>query len=466
MKRRKRNIIITIAVGAVVFAAVVAYLEREDTTGIDTPAWWLERAVRELESSPEDGYYYIQVLRVYARAGDIKQAFAAVEKMTSAAQPSLVRQALNSVRSLLRDIGIGSLRITSRIIPSKPDCLSAIAIVQAEQGDIEGAKTTAEHLGTGQGDQDWAEGVLAQTYAAIAKAQARKGDFDGAMETAKRLRDDYSPPPTNARSELIATLHAMEGDAAAAQVTISAIELPSQWMLRDIAVILAKRGDEENYQTFIRLAEQAVVRIPQAKQENVLMIRSSGQAGAGDLSGASATIEKIVDANSRLALCTDRGWRCERMRNRKLSDMYYRLAADAAETAERTSEALSNLAHAYAGLGDTEAALAAAKEITEGSDLSNANCHIAIAFAQKGDFDRAKAYAKSVEHPPWTWWGRREIARQLAMAGQRLELLKWIKSLPTPYDRACAYVNAAEGIIEKNNEAKTSDGTAKEQETE
>jgi len=445
MKRRKRIIAIAI-VFVLAGIAETIYFTRRNPAGIETPEWWLAGAMREFESATGNACWRL-IVEAYVRAGNVEQAKAAVERIISNRPPSRVSQVMDSARDLLSDVGIGSPTPVGRQSFSKADLLAAIARVQARNGDIRGALATAEEV-VASGAQAW---HLVGTYSAIARAQARAGDYDKAMETAKNLREDYPQYGNNNRSQLIAILHAEKGDVAAARATLEAIEspsYPSYYALRNIAIILGKRGDRENYQTFIRLTEESLSRRAGSKPRWVLTNVSRTQARAGDLEGASATMDRIVDAEVRLTECAELGWWFDAVGNREVSQMYYRLAVDIAEKNEITPETAAWVANAHAALGNIEAAMAVAEGITDAAQESYANHSIAVALAKVGDFEAAKACAEKIMRVRMLM-AYRQIAKVLAKADRLSELLTWIGGLPTPQERAHAYIGAAQGIIEK-----------------
>jgi len=443
MKRRKHIIVIFIVLVLVGIGEAI-YLKRRNPARIETAEWWLARAMREFESDRTNACYRL-IMETYAKAGNVEQAVATIEKIASDGQPSGVTQVIDSARDLLSDIGIGSRRRVGRQPLSKADLLATIARIQARNGDFEGALATAEEV-VASGPQDW---HLVRTYRAIARAQARAGDYDSAMQTAKSLREDYPQHARNVRSELIAILHAEKGDVAAARATIDAIESPSFQAVGSIAIILGKRGDRENYQTFMHLTEEGLSRRAGDNRRWLIANVSRTQAKAGDLAGASATMERIVDTNGRLIECVELGWWFAAVGNRKVSQMYYRLAADIAERIETTPEIAAVIADAHAGVGNIEAAMAVAEGITDATQRSRADHSIALALAEAGDFEGAQAHAERITDVR-TLTAYRRIAKLQARAGRLSELLRWIAGLPTPAARGPAHIGAAEGIVDKN----------------
>lgn len=111
--------------------------------------------------------------------------------------------------------------------------------------------------------------------------------------------------------------------------------------------------------------------------------------------------------------------------------------------------------------------IAAAKATADGNPDARDWLYGAIAEvqAEAGDIDGAMDTINCIAEGFHKSFAYQKISFILAKAGKLPELFDWAENLPTPYERTWAYIGAAEGIIEKNNEAKNSKAKAKEQTT-
>ena len=412
MKKRKWLIVAGCA-AAVAAAAIILLPAKKAPPAIDTPAYWLDRAEREVESiSNERGLktvWLAEIVKARVEGGDVDGALASGYVLK--ATPGVFSRAADAVRDILANIGIARRR-APRQQPAMNEArlLAFIARAQARRGDIRGAEATVAKAALAPGDDyrlDWA-------YGEIAKAQYRAGDLAGAKATTKLVRG----------GRMLAHLHAEAGDIDAARAAAEAIDGTERfWTCGEVAAIFARRGNKQGYETFIRLLEDEAEKDPKTAGDKDVVNRflSLAYARAGDMQGAKAAIERIANPG-RLHECCLAAWLCHQDGDEQAARFYFQTVLDQAQKAGKDSHVQWAIAKARAGLGDIEGAIAIAEQIPQKEVLA------------------AEA--------------RVEIAIAMAAAGRFADLDKWISRMPAADDRARACAYAALEMIRKEAEAK------------
>ena len=413
MKKGKWIIVAAGCAAAVAAAVIILLPAKKAPPGIDTSAYWLDRAEREVESisgKSAAGWRFLDIAEVRAEAGDVEGAMAMRQSVVEA-EPGFLCRAADTARDILADIGIAKPRAPRQYSGvTENHFLASIAVAQARRGDIRGAEATAAKAAAGAED-DYYQVLV---YTEIAKAQYRAGDLAGAKATTKLVRG----------GRMLAHLHAEAGDIDAARAAAEAIDGTERfWTCGEVAAIFARRGNKQGYETFIRLLEDEAEKDPKTAGDKDVVNRflSLAYARAGDMQGAKAAIERIANPG-RLHECCLAAWLCHQDGDEQAARFYFQTVLDQAQKAGKDSHVQWAIAKARAGLGDIEGAIAIAEQIPQ----------------------------KEV----WAAEARVEIAIAMAAAGRFADLDKWISRMPAADDRARACAYAALEMIRKEAEAK------------
>jgi tetratricopeptide (TPR) repeat protein len=249
----------------------------------------------------------------------------------------------------------------------KSSALSQIAAAQAQAGDIEGAKKTAEEIGGYWGKPS--------ALIEIAAAQAQAGDIEGAKKTAEEIT--RSDRKSSALTE-IAAAQAQAGDNAGSRATFqeairSADETTSNFnkssALTEIAKAQAQAGDNAGSRATFQEAIRSADEEDEAFKLKSLQEIAEAQAQAGDNAGSRATFQEAIRS-------------ADEIRNRYIK-----------------SSTLSQIAKAQAQAGDIEEAKKTAEEIGDNRDKSSALIEIAEAQAQAGDNAGSRATSSIILDP-------------------------------------------------------------------
>jgi hypothetical protein len=197
-----------------------------------------------------------------ADAGDFNAARATVARIGGAAAKTRVLSfiATQQLRAGDKTTALQTLQEAVQCVGGKnskpgeadPFTLAAIAGVQAEAGQLEEGRKTAQDLPMGQ-TQDVA-------WQNIAVAQVRQGEADAALQTAKRITDDFNQGET-IRQIVIGQIVA--NDLAAARRTTVNIRLPvwRGYALVEIGKAEARRGQRQDAADTFRRVLQEVAQV-------------------------------------------------------------------------------------------------------------------------------------------------------------------------------------------------------------
>jgi len=283
----------------------------------------------------------------------------------------------------------------------------AISRALAESGDIEGAIAIAREFDL-------------MAYAAIINAQIEAGDLEAAKATA------LSMTPMNGRFwayEKVACALAKAGrddEALSLCATIDGIDYGTS-VYAGLCKASTSVGDLDRARTLI---EKMASPWPKAIATRDI---AKAQLAAGDIEGAHATMDHCVENVE--------------------PDLYGH------DTSIRHVLSIYlSIAEAYAAAGDVdgrEKCLQMAKDLTQA--LRNAGS-LAEAQARMGDLAGAGTTLAGLgRNSMWEMCrGLRDAAKSYARTRSGLDaLVRWIQALPTPQQRAWAYLGAGQGLIEK-----------------
>ena len=541
MSRRKwfrRSLIACLVAGALLAAIHVV-----SQPGPDDPEWWLNRAMEEaysLTDGPLSSGLLGGIAWIQARMGDISGAKRTAAGMTPP-KATLLGKLVRKASAFLKRVGIGSgpAPVVDRSY-CQPFAYAAILGIQAEAGDIAGAKATFElmappsfsvsmiNFGRGAylsavreivqaqveaGDLCAAElflesnleseySCIAPTIAVIACGRARAGDATSAKATADRLLSEevelggretvYAAIATGlaeagkieealsaARESYMAlAFHAVvnaqlkAGDINAAKATVRSMAV-GPWRDRacsGVVTALIKADKADEALAFAR-------GMGDGYEERTYVAMCKAKASSGDIEGAKALARKTSSpwtkaaaicsiAQAQLAAGDVKGAhavvdQCARTIGKAPTPPGPRTFV-----AEELARVYLSIAEAYAAAGDADGystCIEAAKRLTT-FDFAN----IAETQARTGDLAGASETIDALRN-----LDRLEViaplrpnfaAQQSAGRGYAAthddldDLIRFIKALKDPLERGFAYLGAAEGLIQKQEEAKKQKG--------
>ena len=347
-----------------------------------------------------------------------------------------------------------------------------IASAAAKGGHLDDAKAAAREIP----NPLW----RAMAYQELVRIQAESGDIEGAKATARDI-EVFWPPKEGKDSADVKIMAQMSGDGAAENF----FSISTAMAYREIVIVQAESGDMEGARATVQEMDaldekrtwaetaRADLAYVQAKSGDIAGALSAiktlritqdyaygrvceGQAEYGDISGAKATLQRMGGSRHE-----QRARRAVAIAQARASDLD---GAKATAAELKPEEAVwRDLAEICASAGDMDAYAEHMELARKAADLLSyfprrqELLDIMKAHARMHDLEVVIATAELLHRdhrPRYRTYNTMKklllIARTyVAKSGIRPELSRWIETLEEPLGRACACLGAAEGLIEK-----------------
>jgi len=333
---------------------------------------YFEEAKATAAQVSEDSSYsrssaYVGIAVAQAKAGDVAGAKATVAQIRKEGYRDGAYREIAAAQAEAKDFA-GAKATVAHFSDerAKAEPYREIAIAQAKAGDFAGAKATAEKTSSNTEK-------LASTYREIAFAQAESGDFEGAKTTAEATSRKENDEDLASAYRGIAVAQAKAGDVAGAKATVAQIRKEGyrDGAYREIAVAQAKAGD-------IPGAKAVASQISDTNDKVDAYVKIAlAQINAGDVTGACKNPETAKAAALQI-------------RDDSVKQQVYREIAAAQIEARDPAGANATLETTKATATQTEAkdfarAKAAAAQISNEEDKTNAYRELAVRLAKAGD---------------------------------------------------------------------------------
>lgn len=340
--------------------------------------------------------------------------------------------------------------------------LKAIAAAQANRGDVAGARATAAK-GTSSGD------IANEYLRLVARAQAKSGDAAGAEKSfiayIRSMPDSGAATDTaNQSLELLAAAQLEFADIAGAQATAARIRngASQATVLSRIAVALAQHDQGDAAKAALAqavTAAQAYRDLYGYDKSRAFLEIVKAEAATKDFHAALDTARQISDGFTK-----NQAFAFIALAQAKSGDApaavqtVDSIVNDAA--AKNREDTLQDIAIAQADAGNLAGAQATLALLPNDYDTSSVTAAIAVAQARAGNFKAALSTSDLLsEHDRRAWSFRifavRGIAKAQAETGDAVAAKLWIASLNTPALEASALMGIAEGLLAKNETAKS-----------
>lgn len=438
------------------------------------------QAARTIKDEPEPhkGFVVSQIAEAQARAGDFTQAIGtSLQAGGDWGDSALWQVVMAQAKSGDLD-GARSFVQRNFLKGRREHALIQIARVQASKGDANGALLAARQLGPDAVDE--VLGVIGTSKAKagdisaarktllsirsvaskedvlseIALAQARAGDPDAALKTIKDIDDPvmkYDLPIKIARARIEA------GDTDWASREAARLDAFGQTiLLTDIAETCAKLGRrDEAAKTFKKAVRVA--------------LQNNHGAQLGEIAGAQYRTGIGTDAQIAIDGLPD--GKTKRQAYDYLGAAYAHMGRykDAIACLRRSAQGVYSykIAEVLVQSGQIDGAIEMARLLPNPSDTSSTLAELAKEAARRGDYKGALKLASQVvirnlyfEHN-YRAYALREVARAGVKSGAVQEVLAWAGHEEWPFSKACAYLGAAEGLLDVPSAGKgTQQGSA------